>query len=69
MAKLIDVCWLGLHGRFDIKSLSIGILYQVSFLIRLKDLAYGWKFSITIRLEHPEGRKQDEKAMDKDSNR
>ena len=67
MATLIDVCWLEVHGRFDVKSLSTGILYQASFLVMLKDSAYGWKFPVTLLIEHPGGRKQEHKEnfMDK----
>ena len=66
MAELIDVCWLEVRGRFDIKSLSPGILYQVSFLVMLKDSAYGWEVPINFRLVLPGGKIQEHKENLKD---
>lgn len=62
MAKLRMVCWLEVHGKFDTRKLSPGMLYQVSFIIMLKaDSAEGWEIPINVRLVLPGGKKQEHK--------
>ncbi|ESW29784.1 hypothetical protein PHAVU_002G098900 [Phaseolus vulgaris] len=61
LARLKMVCWLEVHGKFDIGMVSPGILYQVSFIVMLKDSAEGWELPINVRLVLPGGRKQQHK--------
>lgn len=61
MAELKRVCWLEVHGKFDTRKLSPGILYQVSFIIMLKDPAQGWELPVNVRLVLPGGKKQQHK--------
>ncbi|XP_027347248.1 uncharacterized protein PHLOEM PROTEIN 2-LIKE A4-like [Abrus precatorius] len=58
IAELKRVCWLEVHGKFDTRKLSPGILYQVSFVVMLKDWAEGWEIPINFRLVLPGGKKQ-----------
>ncbi|TKY45306.1 PHLOEM PROTEIN 2 A1 [Spatholobus suberectus] len=62
LAQLKRVCWLEVHGKFDTRKLSPGILYQVSFIVMLKDWADdGWEIPINVRLVLPGGQKQEHK--------
>ncbi|CAK8577374.1 unnamed protein product [Lathyrus sativus] len=62
VAELKRVCWLEVHGKFDTRKLSPGILYQVSFCVMLKDPAQGWELPINVRLVLPGGKKQQYKV-------
>ncbi|XP_050894565.1 protein PHLOEM PROTEIN 2-LIKE A1 [Lathyrus oleraceus] len=62
VAELKRVCWLEVHGKFDTRKLSPGILYQVSFYVMLKDPAQGWELPINVRLVLPGGKKQQHKV-------
>lgn len=53
VAELKKVCWLEVHGHLDIRKLSPGVLYQVSFVIMLKDPAPGWDHPVNVRLVLP----------------
>lgn len=50
-----------MHGKFDTRKLSPGILYQVSFVVMLKDPAEGWEVPVNVRLVLPGGKKQQHK--------
>ncbi|XP_051128991.1 uncharacterized protein PHLOEM PROTEIN 2-LIKE A4-like [Andrographis paniculata] len=67
IAELLDVCWLEVHGRFDISNLSRGPTYEVVFVVKLNDPAYGWEVPVNLRLTLPDGSKQEhkEKLMEK----
>ncbi|XP_057812138.1 protein PHLOEM PROTEIN 2-LIKE A1-like [Salvia miltiorrhiza] len=60
-AELLDVCWLEVHGRFEIENLSPGRLYEVVFVVMLKDPAYGWEVPVNLRLTLPNGTRQEHK--------
>ncbi|KAK4710667.1 hypothetical protein R3W88_005180 [Solanum pinnatisectum] len=57
-AELLDVCWLEIHGRFNTTKLSPGLIYEVVFIVMLKDPAYGWENPVNLRLILPDGSKQ-----------
>lgn len=59
MAELKKVCWLEVRGKFDTRKLSPGILYEVSFLVMLKDPAQGWEVPVNVRLDLPGDKKQE----------
>ncbi|XP_061354732.1 protein PHLOEM PROTEIN 2-LIKE A1-like [Gastrolobium bilobum] len=61
VAELKRVCWLEVHGKFDTRKLSPGILYEVSFIVMLKDAAQGWELPVNVRLSLPGGKKQQHK--------
>lgn len=61
VAELLDVCWLEVHGKFDTTKLSPGILYEVTFVVMLKDPAYGWEVPVNFRLILPNGIKHEHK--------
>lgn len=61
VAELLDVCWLEIYGKFNTKMLSPGILYEVVFVIKLKDPAYGWGLPVNVSLVLPNGYKQERK--------
>ncbi|KAL7089674.1 hypothetical protein ACP275_13G198600 [Erythranthe tilingii] len=61
VAELLDVCWLEVHGKFEIANLSPGATYEISFVVKLKDPAYGWENPVNLRLTLPDGSKQEHK--------
>ncbi|KAG8385123.1 hypothetical protein BUALT_Bualt03G0009000 [Buddleja alternifolia] len=61
VAELLNVCWLEVHGRFEIAHLSPGTLYEVVFVVQLKDSAYGWEVPVNLRLTLPDGSRQEQK--------
>lgn len=67
VAELLNVCWLEVHGRFEIANLSPGQLYEIVFVVKLKDPAYGWEDPVNLRLTLPDGSRQEhiENLMEK----
>ncbi|KAI3664886.1 hypothetical protein L6452_43497 [Arctium lappa] len=61
VAEILNVCWLEVHGKFDMAKLTPGLKYEVVFVVMLKDPAYGWEVPINIRLVLPDGNKQERK--------
>lgn len=61
VAELLDVCWLEIYGKFNTKMLSPGILYEVVFVVKLKDPAYGWGVPVNVSLVLPNGYKHEHK--------
>ncbi|KAL0352691.1 UNVERIFIED_CONTAM: protein PHLOEM PROTEIN 2-LIKE A1 [Sesamum angustifolium] len=61
VAELLNVCWLEVHGRFDIANLSPGTMYEIVFVLKLKDTAYGWEVPVNLRLTLPDGSRQEHK--------
>ncbi|KAM1485614.1 hypothetical protein TB1_036452 [Malus domestica] len=53
VAELLDVCWLDVNGAFDTKYLTPDTVYEVSFVIRLKDPNYGWEDNVNFSLTLP----------------
>ncbi|XP_073056175.1 lectin-like [Primulina eburnea] len=60
-AELLDVCWLEVHGRFQIASLSPGTTYEVIFIVKLNEPVYGWEVPVNLRLTLPDGSRQEHK--------
>ncbi|KAK6931941.1 Phloem protein 2-like [Dillenia turbinata] len=54
VAELLNVCWLEVHGQFEIAKLSPGLVYEVAFIVMLKDPAYGWEIPVNLRLIMPD---------------
>lgn len=52
-----------MHGRFEIENLSPGRLYEVVFVVMLKDPAYGWEVPVKMRLTLPDGSRQEHKEI------
>ncbi|KAA8544785.1 hypothetical protein F0562_019511 [Nyssa sinensis] len=61
VAELLDVCWLEVRGKFQTVKLSQGIMYEVVFVVMLKDPAYGWEVPVILRLTLPDGSTQEHK--------
>ncbi|KAK4399520.1 protein PHLOEM PROTEIN 2-LIKE A1 [Sesamum angolense] len=61
VAELLNVCWLEVHGRFEIANLSPGTMYEIVFVLKLKDTAYGWEVPVNLRLTLPDGSRQEHK--------
>ncbi|OWM72745.1 hypothetical protein CDL15_Pgr024797 [Punica granatum] len=59
VAELLNVCWLGVHGKYEISRLSPETNYGVVFVIMQKDPAYGWDVPVNIRLILPDGTKRE----------
>ncbi|XP_057510722.1 protein PHLOEM PROTEIN 2-LIKE A1-like [Actinidia eriantha] len=58
VAELLNVCWLDIDGKFEGVNLSPGILYEVVFVVMLKDPSYGWEVPVNLRLILPDGNTQ-----------
>ncbi|KAL6502215.1 hypothetical protein OROHE_024808 [Orobanche hederae] len=56
-AELLNICWLELHGKFEIANLSPGTIYEIAFVLKLKDPTYGWEVLVNLRLTLPDGKK------------
>ncbi|KAL1223955.1 Protein PHLOEM PROTEIN 2-LIKE A5 [Cardamine amara subsp. amara] len=53
-AVLNKVCWLDVSGKFDTKNLRSGTKYEVVFVVKLEDTAYGWDWApIKLKLVVP----------------
>lgn len=63
----MNVCWLEVHGGYEISRLPPGTSYEVLFVIMLRDPAYGWGIPVNFRLALPDGTKQErrENLMEK----
>ena len=61
MAEILKVCWLEVHGKFEIAKLSPGVMYEVAFVVMMKDPAYGWEVPVNLKLALPDGNTQERK--------
>ncbi|XP_042500832.1 lectin-like isoform X1 [Macadamia integrifolia] len=59
--ELIKVYWLEVKGKFDTSKISSGIVYEVAFVVMLKDNACGWEVPVTLQLFLPNGEVQEHK--------
>ncbi|XP_062094702.1 uncharacterized protein PHLOEM PROTEIN 2-LIKE A4-like isoform X2 [Humulus lupulus] len=59
VARLIQVCWLEVNGKFDTRKLSPATLYEVAFVVMLDDCACGWSCPVNVGLCLPNGSKQE----------
>ncbi|XP_042519708.1 uncharacterized protein LOC122093428 [Macadamia integrifolia] len=59
VAELLKVCWLDVLGKFDTSNLPSGIMYEVAFIVMLKDSATGWEVPVHLRLALPDGKTQE----------
>ncbi|XP_022715456.1 protein PHLOEM PROTEIN 2-LIKE A1-like [Durio zibethinus] len=62
VAELLQVCWLEVHGKFDVANLSPGTFYEVVLIVMLRDQAFGWEISVNFRLTLPNGQKVERKV-------
>ncbi|XP_043690402.1 uncharacterized protein LOC122641141 isoform X1 [Telopea speciosissima] len=62
IAELINVCWLEVRGNLDTSNLSPGVMYEVAFVVMLKDCANGWNVPVNFELILPNGKKQEHKV-------
>ncbi|KAE8655602.1 hypothetical protein F3Y22_tig00117022pilonHSYRG00068 [Hibiscus syriacus] len=46
IAELVRVCWVELVGKFNVSKLSPGTMYQVVFIVMLREEAYGWEVPV-----------------------
>ncbi|KAJ0081720.1 hypothetical protein Patl1_11886 [Pistacia atlantica] len=53
VAELLNVCWLEIKVRFETTKLTPRALYEVLFVIMLKEGAYGWDAPVNLRLVLP----------------
>lgn len=53
VAKLKGVYWLEVIGGFQTKNLSPGTTYEVVFVVKLKETAFGWETPVTLKLQLP----------------
>ncbi|XP_010536531.1 PREDICTED: protein PHLOEM PROTEIN 2-LIKE A1-like [Tarenaya hassleriana] len=60
--ELRNVCWLDISGRFDMKDLTPGTRYEVVFVVKLEDPAYGWDTPVNVKLNLPSGQSPERKV-------
>jgi hypothetical protein len=60
-AELLNVCWLEINGTIDTTMLSPETLYEVAFVIMVKDSNHGLEVPVNIKLSLPNGNKQEHK--------
>ncbi|KAG7542192.1 Toll/interleukin-1 receptor homology (TIR) domain [Arabidopsis thaliana x Arabidopsis arenosa] len=58
VAKLNGVYWLEVIGGFQTKNLSPGTTYEVVFVMKLKESAFGWETPVTLKLQLPNNSSQ-----------
>ncbi|XP_042520352.1 uncharacterized protein LOC122093871 [Macadamia integrifolia] len=63
LTELLNVCWLEVKGNFNISKLPPEIVYEVAFVVMLKDRSYGWEVLVTLRLVLPDGKMQERKEF------
>ncbi|KAJ4977172.1 hypothetical protein NE237_002278 [Protea cynaroides] len=61
VAELLDVCWLEVRGTFDTSNLSPGVMYEIAFVVMLREPMYGWEVPVNLQLILPNGEKQEHK--------
>uniref|UniRef100_A0A7N0ZZS2 Uncharacterized protein n=1 Tax=Kalanchoe fedtschenkoi TaxID=63787 RepID=A0A7N0ZZS2_KALFE len=62
VVKLENVCWLEVHGKFEMSKLSPNVVYEVAFIVKIvAESAYGWEVPVNFRLRLPNGSKQESK--------
>jgi hypothetical protein len=61
VAELLDVSWLDICGKFEIANLSPGTVYEVVFLLMVKDSSSGFEVPVNIKLSLPDGTTQGHK--------
>ncbi|KAJ8763743.1 hypothetical protein K2173_003525 [Erythroxylum novogranatense] len=59
VAELLNVCWLEVHANFNMAYLSPGVVYEVLFVIMMRDTSSGWDVPVNVRLTFPNGIKQE----------
>ncbi|KAK4253303.1 hypothetical protein QN277_010626 [Acacia crassicarpa] len=52
VAELIRVCWLDVSGKLDMKKLSAGVMYGVSFHVMLENspTQHNWSVKVSLKL-------------------
>ncbi|XP_074307543.1 protein PHLOEM PROTEIN 2-LIKE A1-like [Silene latifolia] len=55
VAQLRNVCWLEVHGKINMSYLTPRVKYQVAYLIKLEETAYGWDVPVNLSLTLPNG--------------
>lgn len=58
MAVLLDVCWLEIKGTFRTIALSPGTLYEVAFVVKMRETKNGWNSLVIVELTLPDGKCQ-----------
>ncbi|KAL5545321.1 hypothetical protein UlMin_009105 [Ulmus minor] len=61
-AELLNVCWLSFSGKFEQKNLTPKTLYEVACVVMLKHSGSGWYVPVTVRLDLPDGSKQERRV-------
>lgn len=61
VAELLNVCWLEINVRFETTKLTPRTLYEVVFVIMLKEGAHGWDAPVNLKLLLPNGIKIEHK--------
>ncbi|XP_010538627.1 PREDICTED: disease resistance protein RPS4-like [Tarenaya hassleriana] len=62
VAKLIEVYWLDITGRFMMSDLTKGTTYEVVFVVKIQDPAEGWHVPVNVKLTLPTGENPERKV-------
>ncbi|XP_030474068.1 uncharacterized protein PHLOEM PROTEIN 2-LIKE A4-like [Syzygium oleosum] len=54
-AKLLEVCWLKISGKFKTIMLSPKTTYEVSFVVKISENSSGWHAPVNLNLTLPDG--------------
>lgn len=55
---LENVCWLDVNGNFDTTVLTPQSKYEVVYVVKLEDTAYGWERPVNLKLTLPSNRER-----------
>ncbi|KAF5199623.1 Phloem protein 2-like a1 [Thalictrum thalictroides] len=55
MAELLKVCWLEVNGSLDPAILSPKTMYEIVYIFKLYEAAYGWESPVTLKTRFIDG--------------
>ncbi|KAH7675342.1 Phloem protein 2-like protein [Dioscorea alata] len=62
IAELLNVCWLEVHGKINTSLLTPKTKYEVVFVVKMKELSYGWQTPVNLRLLFENGVTHEQKV-------
>ncbi|XP_043690403.1 immune-associated nucleotide-binding protein 10-like isoform X2 [Telopea speciosissima] len=61
VAELLNVWWLEVRGNFDTSNLTPRVMYEISFVVMLRESIYGWEVPVNLQLVLPDGERKERK--------
>ncbi|XP_059430869.1 putative disease resistance protein At3g14460 [Corylus avellana] len=59
VVKLSHVCWMEVNGKLSMSELSPEVVYEIVYVVKLTNGAFGWERPIKLKLTLPDGRVQE----------